>query len=312
MFRRTLLTLPLAAAAACLALLAQAPAARADEPVLKVAYAGSMGALMDKALGPAIQQQAHVQYQGQGQGAYGLARLLAAKQISADVFVSITPGPMRVLQKAGLVGEAVPVASTQMVIAYSPKSRYVKDFEAAAAGRMPWYAVLQKPGVKFGRTDPRTDPQGRNIVFTMLLAQMYDKQPGLAKAILGPVVNPAQIFAEPSLLSRLESGQIDASSGYLSAVISHKLPYIRLPNEINLSDPHLAAAWYDKVHFDITQPDGKTESLSTQPLVFYAAVLKNAPNPKAGEAFIKLMRSPQGQAMFKHYGYSEPKGDDLR
>lgn len=312
MLRRVLLTLPLAAVAACFTLLAQAPAARAAEPVLKVAYAGSMGALMDKALGPAIQQQAHVQYQGQGAGAYGLARLLAGKQISADVFVSITPGPMQVLQKAGLVDVAVPVASTQMVIAYSPKSRYAKDFEAAAAGRTPWYAVLQKPGVKFGRTDPRTDPQGRNIVFAMLLAQIYYKQPGLAKAILGPVVNPAQIFAEPSLLSRLEAGQIDASSGYLSAVVSHKLPYIKLPNEINLSDPNLAAPWYDKVHFDLAQPDGKTETLSTQPLVFYAAVLKNAPNPKAGEAFIKLMRSPQGQAMFKHDGYSEPKGGDLR
>ncbi len=310
MLRRTFLTLPMAAVAACFTLLA--PAAQAAEPVLKVAYAGSMGALMDKALGPAIQQQAHVQYQGQGAGAYGLARLLAAKQISADVFVSITPGPMQVLQKAGLVDVAVPVASTQMVIAYSPQSRYAKDFEAAAAGRTPWYEVLQKPGVKFGRTDPKTDPQGRNIVFAMLLAQTYYKQPGLAKAILGPVVNPAQIFAEPSLLSRLESGQIDASSGYLSAVISHKLPYIRLPNEINLSDPNLAATWYDKAHFGITQPDGKTETLSTQPLVFYAAMLKNAPNPKAGEAFIKLMRSPQGQAMFKRYGYSEPKGGDLR
>ena len=310
MHRRILLKLSVAAAVGASS--AFAASAYAAEPVLSVAYAGSMGALMDKGLGPAIAKQDHVQYQGKGAGAFGLAHLIAARQINPDVFVSITPGPIEVLQKAGLIDTAVPVASTQMVIAYSDKSKFAADFKAAAAGRMPWYAVLQKPGMRFGRTDPKTDPQGRNIVFTMLLAQMYDKQPGLAKAILGPVVNPAQIFAEPSLLSRLESGQIDASSGYLSAVISHKLPYIRLPNEINLSDPHLAAAWYDKVHFDITQPDGKTESLSTQPLVFYAAVLKNAPNPKAGEAFIKLMRSPQGQAMFKHYGYSEPKGDDLR
>ncbi|MHB1667684.1 MAG: extracellular solute-binding protein [Thiomonas sp.] len=311
MRRHTLMSLCLAAALAA-AMPMTMPAARAAEPVLAVAYAGSMGALMDKGLGPAIAKQAQVQYQGQGAGAFGLAHLIAAKQINPDVFVSITPGPIEILQKAGLIGTAVPVASTQMVIAYSDKSRFAKDFEAAAAGKMPWYEVLEKPGVKFGRTDPATDPQGRNIVFTMLLAEKYYKQPGLADKILGGVQNHQQIFTEPSLLSRLEAGQLDATSGYLSAVISHKLPYIKLPEQINLSDPTQIADWYSKVRFSIKLPNGKTDNLSTQPLVFYAAVLNNAPNPKAGEAFVKLMTSAAGQKMFKDYGYSAPKGGDLQ
>ena len=310
MQRRILLKLSLAATLGTIGAL-NAVSAIAAEPVLSVAYAGSMGALMDKALGPTIARQEHVQYQGKGAGAYGLAHLIAAKQINPDVFVSITPGPIEVLQKAGLIDTAVPVASTQMVIAYSDKSKFAADFKAAAAGKMPWYEVLQKPGLLFGRTDPKTDPQGRNIVFTMLLAEQYYKQPGLADKILGPVENKQQIFTEPSLLSRLESGQLDATSGYLSAVISHKLPYIKLPEQINLSDPGMIQDWYSKVHFNITLPDGKTDTLSTQPLVFYAAVLKNAPNPKAGAAFVKLMTSAEGQALFKHYGYSAPKGGDL-
>jgi molybdate/tungstate transport system substrate-binding protein len=206
----------------------------------------------------------------------------------------------------------VPVASTEMVIAYSDKSKYAADFKAAAEGKMPWYAVLEKPGIRFGRTDPKTDPQGRNIVFTMLLAEKYYKQPGLEQKILGPIENPQQIFTEPSLLSRLQAGQLDATSGYLSAVISHKLPYIKLPDEINLSNPAMIKDWYSTVHFSIAQPDGKTETLSTQPLVFYAAVLKNAPNPKAGAEFVKLMTSAEGQALFKRFGYSAPKGGDLR
>lgn len=309
MHRRILLKLSAAAALGASGVFAAT--AYAAEPVLSVAYAGSMGALMDKGLGPAIAKQDHVQYQGKGAGAFGLAHLIAAKQINPDVFVSITPGPIEVLQKAGLIDTAVPVASTQMVIAYSDKSKFAADFKAAAAGKTPWYDVLQKPGIRFGRTDPKTDPQGRNIVFTMLLAQEYYKQPGLAGKILGKVENAQQIFTEPSLLSRLESGQLDATSGYLSAVISHKLPYINLPEQINLSDPGMIADWYSKVHFDITLPSGKTDTLSTQPLVFYAAVLKNAPNPKAGAAFVKLMTGAEGQAMFKHYGYSAPKGGDL-
>ena len=44
----------------------------------------------------------------------------------------------------------------------------------------------------------------------MLLAQSFYKQPGLAEKILGGYQNQQQIFAEPSLLTRLEAGQIDA------------------------------------------------------------------------------------------------------
>ena len=290
-----------------------AASAQAAQPVLQVAYAGSMGALMDKDLGPAIAQQDHVQFQGRGAGAFGLAHLLADAKVSADVFVSITPGPIEILQKAGLVGEAVPVASTQMVIAYSPQGPHAKDFAAAAAGKMPWYQVLEQPGIKFGRTDPTTDPQGRNIVLAMLLSADYYKQPGLATKILGDFQhNQAQIFAEPSLLSRLESGQIDASSGYLSAVISRHLPYIKLPAQVNLSDPSMAADWYSKAHFTVMAPDGKTAEVKPQPLVFYAAVMKNAANPQAAADFVKLMQSDQGQKMFADFGYSRPKGAPLR
>jgi molybdate/tungstate transport system substrate-binding protein len=312
MQRRTLLSYSLAAAVPLVALTVCTAPAQAAQPVLNVAYAGVMGPVMDKALGPAIAKQEHVQYEGQGAGAYGLARLIASKQINPDVFISITPGPIRVLQKAGLVSTAVPIASTEMVIAYSPQSAFAKDFEAAAKGGEPWYAVLQKPGMKFGRTDPAVDPQGRNIIFTMLLAEKFYKQPGLMQKILGPIENPQQIFTEPSLLARLQSGQIDASSGYLCAAISHHLPYVTLPPQINLSDPAMVKAYYDKVHFSIKLPNGKTDTLSTQPLVFYAAVLKNAPNPKAGEAFVQLMTSAQGQSMFKDMGYGPPVGTALK
>ena len=48
----------------------------------------------------------------------------------------------------------------------------------------------------------------------MLLAQVFYQKPGLARQIHGGYQNPQQILAEPSLLSRLETGQVDASSGY--------------------------------------------------------------------------------------------------
>jgi molybdate/tungstate transport system substrate-binding protein len=276
--------------------------------VIRVAYAGSMGVVMDRLIGPAFAKANAVEFQGIGQGAYALARQLEGRLLQADVFVPITPGPIELLRQAGMIGPAVPVASTQMVVAYSPKSTFVPDLEAAARGQRKWFEVLQTSGLRFGRTDPATDPQGQNIVFTMLLAENFYQQPGLADRILGGYQNPQQIFTEPSLLSRLEAGQIDASSGYLSATRSHHLPYIELPDEINLSNPAMEAAWYKNVQFSITLPGGKVATLSTQPLVFYATVLKDSKQPALAQKFVEFLQSPEGQKLLQDNGYSPPKG----
>src|SRR5260370_15062903 len=91
--------------------------------VFRVAYAGSMGVVMDRFVGPAFAKANDVEFQGIGQGAYGLARQLEGRLLQADVVVSITPGPIDILIRAGMTGPAVPVASTQMVVAYSQIGR---------------------------------------------------------------------------------------------------------------------------------------------------------------------------------------------
>ncbi|MBU9837832.1 extracellular solute-binding protein [Rahnella sp. L72c] len=295
------------------ALLVAAQASQAAED-FRVTYAGSMGVVMDKYLGPDFAKEKKVNYQGQGQGAYGMANLLASKKVVADVFVSITPGPVKILQKAGLAGQAIPVASTSMVIAYNPKGKYAEKFAAikdGKAGAEPWWKVLQTPGLQFGRTDPVSDPQGQNIIFTMMLAENYYKQPGLEKAVLGDVQNPQQISGEGGLLTRLEAGQVDAASGYESATRSAHLPYIKLPDEINLSNPQMSNDWYSKVTFNVKDAAGKEKTLSTQPLVFYAVVLNNAPHPQLAKQFISYMQSARGQKLFEQNGYDKPKGGNL-
>lgn len=281
--------------------------------VIQVAYAGSMGVVMDHFVGPAFANTQEVQYQGIGQGAYALAQLIKARQLNPDIFISVTPGPMELLIKDGLVQSAYPIASTQMVIAYSPKSRFAPLLKEAAEGKRRWYRVLETPGLRFGRTNPATDPQGRNILFTFLLAERYYHQPDLMQKILRGYANPTQIFAEPSLLLRLESGQIDASSAYLSAVTSYNLPYIKLPSQVNLSDPRYAKSWYRGVHLELPSPSGSGKALLLypRPLVFYAAVLRNTRHPKLARAFVTLLLSSEGQTMLRENGYGPPLGASI-
>jgi len=273
-----------------------------DLSALDVAYAGSMGSMMEGPLKSAAAQTLKLELHGRAQGSSALAQLIAGGSIRPDVFISVTPSPMLTVLRAGKAGSAQPIAHTEMVIAYSPKSRFASRFDAAAKGKEDLWKVLLGPGLRFGRTDPVTDPQGRNIIFTIMLAAQANKQPDLVEKILGPAINEQQIFTEPTVMARLQSGELDAASAYKIQPGPLNLPYVALPAEINLSGQNVRAE-----HPDVTLTLGG-KSYAPEPLIYYAAVLKDAPNAKGAAAFVDWLRGAEAQAIFRKYNY-DPPGD---
>jgi molybdate/tungstate transport system substrate-binding protein len=270
---------------------------------LDVAYAGSMGSMMEGPVKAAVAKTLGIDMHGRAQGSDALAQLIVGSTIPVDVFVPVTPGPMMTVLKAAKAQHAVPIARTEMVIAYSPKSSFASAFaNAGKPGAMPWYQILQQPGIRFGRTDPATDPQGRNIIFTMQLAETYYKQPGLAQKILGDTVNAAQIFAEPTVEARLQSGELDAASAYRIQPGPFGLPFIQLPDEINLGNQSMHAA-YAIATLDL---GGKT--YHPQALVYYAATIVGSAHPDKAAAFVQWFSSSEAQAILSKYAYDPPVG----
>ena len=288
---------------------------------LDVAYAGSMGSLMEGPLKSSAAQALKLEVHGRAQGSSALAQLIVGGSIRPDVFISVTPGPMLTVLRAGKAESAVPIARTEMVIAYSPKSKFAEKFAVAARiagseilGSVPpaikqdlrpgpavtWWQLLQEPGLRFGRTDPVTDPQGRNIIFTLMLAEKLLRRPGLAEKILGPNINPQQIFTEPTVQARLQSGELDAASAYKIQPGPFNLPYVTLQPEINLSGEHVHA---DHPEISLTA-NGKT--YQPEPLIFYAAALKDAPNKKSAEVFVNWLTGAEAQAIFRRLNYDPP------
>jgi molybdate/tungstate transport system substrate-binding protein len=256
--------------------------------------------MMEGPVRAAVAEALGVAMRGRAAGSDALARLIAAGAIPVDVFVPVTPGPMETVIKGGKAARGVPIARTEMVIAYSPKSAFAEAFKTK-----PWYEVLMMPGVRFGRTDPATDPQGRNIIFTMQLAQMYYKVPGLAKRILGDDGNPSQIFSEPTVEARLQSGELDAASAYRIQPGPFHLPYVSLPDDINLGNESMHAAY---------QAAGVTLAGKTyhpQALVYYAAAIAGSPHAEKAAAFVRWFASGEGQAILKQFSYDLPSGADM-
>jgi molybdate/tungstate transport system substrate-binding protein len=270
--------------------------------VLDVAYAGSMGSLMEGPIKSTVAQKLTLEMHGRAQGSSALAQLIVGGSIRPDVFIPITPGPMLTVLRAGKAETAQPIAHTEMVVAYNPKSRFAPKFEAAANGKGNLWEVLQEPGLRFGRTDPVTDPQGRNIIFTMMLAAKVYKQPDLEEKVLGPTINEKQIFTEPTVQARLQSGELDAASAYKIQPGPFNLPYLTLPREINLSGQSVHAD-HPEVSLSV---GGKT--YNPEPLIYYAAVLKDAPNSKGAVVFTEWLKGDEAQAIFRKYNY-DPPGD---
>ena len=141
-----------------------------------MAYASSLEFLNENVVKPAFTAATGAGFSGTGNASGTLSSDIAAGEISPNVFESVGGDNITPLEPK-FTKWYVPYAGTSMVIAYNPKSKYASEFKAYADGSKPlstlFSTLLQTPGLKLGRTDPNTDPQGRDFIFMLELAQKY-------------------------------------------------------------------------------------------------------------------------------------------
>lgn len=272
--------------------------------IAAVAYAGSLQLVNDQYAGPAFTKATRLKYQGRGGGAFGVANLIKSGEISPNVFESMGTAPFEQMGSKKPAW-AIGFASSPIVIAYSLNSPYASKLKAIASGTLPLkdlFLLMEQPGFHLGRTNPNTDPQGQAFVLMMQLAQKQLHLPsGTASKILGSNTNPKQLFAEEAILSRLQSGQLDATSAFLSEAVQKHLPYISLPSSMNMGDPSYKST-YSSVHMNV---NGKTVRGST--IEIYIATVPGNPNQTAGEKFVSFLLSKQGLDIYQQNGYKLTK-----
>lgn len=234
---------------------------------VNVLYAGSLVNLMEKQVGPAFDTATGYTFTGYSGGSSALAAQIKGKVRPGDVFVSASPAV-----NASLTGAAngnwvswyATFASSALVIGYNPSSRFAKDLTSK-----PWYEVLTQPGLRVGSTDPATDPKGKLATEALTTAAHQQHLPALATL----AANPNIVFPEETLVSRLQSGQLDAGFFYSSEAKAAHIPTV-----------------------PVTGQDLKASYTIT--------VLNHAPNDKGGEAFVAYLLGPSGLAVLRQDGFA--------
>jgi molybdate/tungstate transport system substrate-binding protein len=263
---------------------------------VSVLYAGSLVNIMEHQISPAFDKATGYTFQGEGKGSTALAAEISGHLRTPDIFISADPKVNATLMgtaNGNYVSWYLSLARTELVIGYNPKSRFAADFQAAANGSKPWYQVLEQPGVRLGRTDPELDPKGISTILMFDLAQQYYYQPGLEQKVLGSAENASQVFPEEELVARLGAGQLDAGIFYLNEVKAAKMPYITLPDQINMGNPSMASN-YATVHWT----DPKTKKVHIGAPIIYTITIPSTSKNRAGAiAFVNFMLSSQGQSI---------------
>lgn len=163
-------------------------------------------------------------------------------------------------------------ASNEMVIAFNEKSLLANKIDENN-----WTEILHNESVRFGRSNPDSDPCGYRTVLCLNLAEKYYEMPKTAQHILEKddrYIRPK----ETDLIALLETHTIDYIFIYRSVAVQHQLKFVTLPDSINLKNPTLAD-WYKNARVEINgKKPGEKIIQQGEAMVYGLTIPLDAPN----------------------------------
>lgn len=230
-------------------------------------------------------------------GSRHCARKISDLGRRADIFASADYKVVQNLLVTDHVDYNIRFATNEMAIAYRAKSR-----RASEVSEKNWHEILLDPTVRFGRSDPNSDPCGYRSVMVFQLAEKHYRVPGLAAKLTAKHGRRFIRPKETDLLSLLEAGEIDYLFIYRSVAAQHGLKMILLPDEINLKTPKLNKL-YRMATIRVTgKRPGSYITRRGESMVYSVTIPKNARNRKVAEAFVAFLLSDEGRRIIERNG----------
>lgn len=197
-------------------------------------------------------------------------------------------------------------ARSEMVLAYTDRSLGASEITPAN-----WTAILLRPNVRIGRSDPALDPNGYRALMVMQLEERRAKQPGLAARLLAAMPERYIRPKESDLIALVQTGDLDYAWSYRSVAQAAGLKYLDLSPEVDLGDPTRAAA-YARASISLPgagprrspQATRDTLVLHGAPILYALAVPTDAPDPLVARRFVEWLLSPAGRAILTRNGFT--------
>lgn len=188
-------------------------------------------------------------------------------------------------------------ATNEMAIMYRPDSPFAREINGNN-----WYDLLLRRGVSYGHSDPNADPCGYRSQLVWQLAEKFYRQPGLYRHLRAHCP-PCNIRPkETDLIALLDSGELDYLFIYRSVCEQHGMPFVVLPDQINLKSAEYAD-FYRQAKIKITgRKPGEFLLKRGKPMVYGITVCSNAPNREAAERFAAFVTGPEGQEIMLRNG----------
>jgi len=190
-------------------------------------------------------------------------------------------------------------ATNEMAIMYRPDSKYAKKINGQN-----WYRILLRKDVEYGHSDPNSDPCGYRSQLVWQLAEKYYHVPGLYEKLRKGCPPRNVRPKETDLIALLEAGQIDYLFIYRSVCMQHKMPYVKLPDQVNLgSSKYAYAALYKQAGIRITgKIPGSFIEKRGKPMVYGITIPKNAPHRDLAVKFIAFLLGNEGREIMRRNG----------
>ena len=187
-------------------------------------------------------------------------------------------------------------ATNQLAIMHRPGSKFAKEINSNN-----WYKILLTKGVQYGHADPNSDPCGYRTLLSWQLAGKYYNDPGLYKKLVDGCPPQNVRPKETDLIALLEAGQLDYIFIYKSVCEQHHMPFVSLPDQINLGNPKYAD-FYKEASMKLT---GKTPAPSSNrrvAIIYGLTILDNAPYRAWAIKFMAFVLGPEGRAIMEKNG----------
>lgn len=288
--------------------------------VLKIYHAGSLSAPLNATAAEFEKEHPNVDVQLEAYGSADAIRQVTDLNRSGDIVAVADYGLIdQRMIPTNYSSWNLEFARNEMVIVYSNKSKYSDEINSQN-----WYKILNKSDVKFGFSDPNSDPSGYRAVMMIQLANSYYNDSSIFNSLIasntaitsqangtGYIINAptdispsSKIMMRPKemdLMQAVESGNLDYLIIYKSAADQQKssgVKYIQLPAELSLKNTTYEPE-YKKISLIQNSGTNQSKSVTLSPIVYGITVLNNAPQKELATEFVQLLISPQGTQIIK-------------